>query len=733
MNRLKYHLLYSGRGYLLALVALMILGFGFSVWQRLGQIDDRVAAALDQNMMDLARALNTHDLLRTKRILWRVREPQVVRMELHLSNVDNPMFQQISIGQIATARWQTVQHTLPIWANGAHFGDLIYDKDWIAASIYSGRQNILLLSLFIAIMLVLFLSVTLRPINILRDIEQILSALPEIAEKARGEDAERIALDASVQKLRSPGLEQAYLAIIQKLFETMKRVAAAENELQLAETLSKLSSQVAHDIRSPLTALKVVSEHLGELPEEKRVMIRNAVQRIDDIANDLARKKSADTAAALAPQYPQQDTLSVQLLSSLVEPLISEKRIQCRARLGIQIQSVFDADSYGVFAKVQPVEFKRVLSNLINNAVEAMPSDGEVTLSITQSSDEVRVAVADNGQGISAELLPKLTQRGATFGKEQGSGLGLYHARTSIEQWDGTFDLQSSVGQGTTVVLTLPRAEAPAWFVPELILSPQQTVVIVDDDVSIHHVWDERFESRLLEQHDIHVQHFSSGTEAAQWYQSQPPNQPLFLCDYELLGEQTTGLDLIEQLAINDRAILVTSRYEEPVVQERCAKLGVRLIPKGLAGYVPIQIMKHHPQSISEPSTTDMQQGSISASTDSEEHANKESNIPCDCVLIDDDPMIHEVWKLLAKTTGKTVQAFANAEVFFAVAQQIHKHTPIYVDSNLGDGVKGEVVTKTIHELGFENIYLATGYRAEQFGELPWVKGIIGKGPPWLS
>lgn len=99
--------------------------------------------------------------------------------------------------------------------------------------------------------------------------------------------------------------------------------------------------------------------------------------------------------------------------------------------------------------------------------------------------------------------------------------------------------------------------------------------------------------------------------------------------------------------------------------------------------------------------------------------------------MIDDDPTIHLVWNMVAKDVGKTVRVFAKTEAFLAVAQQIAKTTPIYVDSNLGEGIKGEEVTKAIHDLGFRNIYLATGYSAADFGPLPWVKGIIGKDPPW--
>ena len=58
------------------------------------------------------------------------------------------------------------------------------------------------------------------------------------------------------------------------------------------------------------------------------------------------------------------------------------------------------------------------------------------------------------------------------------------------------------------------------------------------------------------------------------------------------------------------------------------------------------------------------------------------------------------------------------------------KDTPIFVDSSLRDGVKGEEVSRQLYEQGFTELYLATGYDPSQFGPLPWIRAIRGKSPP---
>lgn len=63
--------------------------------------------------------------------------------------------------------------------------------------------------------------------------------------------------------------------------------------------------------------------------------------------------------------------------------------------------------------------------------------------------------------------------------------------------------------------------------------------------------------------------------------------------DYEIIGHKESGLDLIEQFGLQKQSILVTSRYEENEVIQRCEFLGVHLIPKNMSGFVPINIAKN--------------------------------------------------------------------------------------------------------------------------------------------
>ena len=139
--------------------------------------------------------------------------------------------------------------------------------------------------------------------------------------------------------------------------------------------------------------------------------------------------------------------------------------------------------------------------------------------------------------------------------------------------------------------MKLPRVTPPDWFVSKLVILKETKVVIFDDDQTIHQIWNNRFS--VFFENMKSVEHLSSSDQFKKYYRNnfQDLDEALFLMDFEIIGATETGLDLIEFFGIQNQAILVTSRYEECDIRERCEKLGVKLIPKSMSGFVPIELI----------------------------------------------------------------------------------------------------------------------------------------------
>lgn len=361
------------------------------------------------------------------------------------------------------------------------------------------------------------------------------------------------------------------------------------------ENVSLLARQVAHDIRSPLTALEMALSDVSQLPADRRELVKMATQRIHDIANNLLKKDeslSHDVSGSGADES-QLGSASPQLIYSVIDQIISEKRLQFRAKMQISIESDISPDAYGLFSKVNSSELSRVLSNLINNSVEAIEKAGRVSVGLKKLDENCMcIFVEDDGCGIPQESLHKIGVKGFSRGKEvgdSGSGLGVFHAKQTIEAWGGELKIESQVGKGSLFSLILPTVSPPEWFVGELTVKNTCRVVVLDDDVSIHQTWEERLKGEGFN-NSQNVIHLFSEYDFLKWLREKKDDD-LLLCDYEIIGGTKNGVELIKENQIAKQSVLVTSRFSDQQVIEDCERYSIKCLPKELAGLAPVKVV----------------------------------------------------------------------------------------------------------------------------------------------
>jgi len=460
-----------------------------------------------------------------------------------------------------------------------------------------------------------------------------------------------------------------------------------------------LSEQVSHDIRSPLAAFDHLLVDMEALPEETKIIIRRAVGRIRDIANTLLPPKSELIGAT--------DDIGFQTnqsVYSIAQAIVSEKNVQYRSRVDVSIDLIPDQSSYSAFSKVNAGHLKRVFSNLIDNSIESLSGGGSVAVRMEASSAKISLLVKDTGSGIPVEVLQRLGSRKESYGKASGSGLGLYHAKAAIGAFGGTLEISSEVGTGTEVRFSLPRAMPPNWFPEEVRLKSNCILIIVDDDPSIHQTWKVRIADVQTKQAGIQALHFLCPREFFIWSaratEAQKKIIHYFFCDFEFRQDSMSGLDLIEKLGVHQASVLVTDRFEDQSIVDRCMNVGVQVMPKVLASSIPLIIEPDH--------------------------------VPLDCILIDDDENVIRLWSEVARRRKKNIRAFTTFSAFLKAVESMERNTPIYLDSNLGNDLRGEGFVGSVLGLGFHIIYISTGYPVERFAGIKGISGVVGKSPPWV-
>ena len=234
----------------------------------------------------------------------------------------------------------------------------------------------------------------------------------------------------------------------QRLVDSQRKLSAIERDAEIG----RMAAQVAHDIRSPLAALKAIRTALtSDLPELDSVFA-SSLTRLESIARTLLEK-------GRQPAPPE--TSDSQPIGQIVRDIITEKQTTLGADSRIQFKGLeCEQDFWGRVSLKNRSDFERILSNLISNSIDALSEVGRIEVGLDRSSDgALTVEVEDTGSGIPAHLIPRLTERGATFGKKDGNGLGLYHASETLKSWGGTLHISSTPGKGTRVRMLIPAAQ----------------------------------------------------------------------------------------------------------------------------------------------------------------------------------------------------------------------------------------------------------------------------------
>lgn len=206
-----------------------------------------------------------------------------------------------------------------------------------------------------------------------------------------------------------------------------QRDAIEQHKIRSAEY--DIALQVAHDIRSPALALEAISKLSTELKDENKTLIQNVTHRILEIADNI-----------LKAHMPLNS--SPKSVGELVESLVNEK-VACFSSDKISLRKIIDPRAHQIFLNIPEEKLARALSNILNNAYEAIDIQGLITVSVNIIDDEVQISVTDTGKGISAEHLDKVFEPNFTAGKLNGKGLGLAYVKDVIEKYDGTLSLKS--------------------------------------------------------------------------------------------------------------------------------------------------------------------------------------------------------------------------------------------------------------------------------------------------
>lgn len=243
-------------------------------------------------------------------------------------------------------------------------------------------------------------------------------------------------------------LIMAYNAMIDELEESAVKLARSERE----QAWREMAKQVAHEIKNPLTPMRLSVQSFERSFDPEAP---DARQRLKEFSSTLIQQ--IDTMSSIASAFSsfaempaqQNETLNVVKIVKLALDIFNEDYIH------------FSASEPEIIAKMDRTQLIRVVTNLVKNAIQALPEVEEprVLVEVTRSGDHVLIAVADNGVGIPDAVREKVFEPKFTT-KSSGMGLGLGMVKNIVETYGGSIKFSSAKGKGTVFTVSFPLAKS---------------------------------------------------------------------------------------------------------------------------------------------------------------------------------------------------------------------------------------------------------------------------------
>lgn len=304
---------------------------------------------------------------------------------------------------------------------------------------------------------------------------------------------------------------------------------AATRQRRNLETLGLLSGHIVHDFNNLLmlvdgyARLLLEENNLSPAARESAEEICRAVERGAQLTRQVLEFGRKPTAAAEALDINKQ-----------IERLLPV----LRRLLGDSIELSVHLPAYSLWVLAERDQLDQVLLNLIVNARDAMPLGGRIEVTGTRQDSHILLRVSDTGQGIAPEALPRVFEPFYTTKESgKGTGIGLALVRETVEAWDGSIEVTSTLGQGASFTIRLHAADQPA---PPAAAPTAPRILLAEDEAGIRGLL-----RRVLTQQNYHVLEASEEATALAISEAEPEIH-LLITDLELA--QGDGRQLAKQI-----------------------------------------------------------------------------------------------------------------------------------------------------------------------------------------
>ncbi|NUO51718.1 MAG: PAS domain S-box protein [Polyangiaceae bacterium] len=327
---------------------------------------------------------------------------------------------------------------------------------------------------------------------------------------------------------------------------------------QKMEAVGALASGVAHDFNNVLQSiigLGWMALKKDARPSEVREHVE-AIVRTARRGGAVAGRLTSFARRGKTVSGTQEIDVMVQEVSALLTHLLTE-----------DITVELSLDAPGAVVNADAAQLEQILMNLAANARDAMPHGGKLLIQTSLEEDVARLVVTDTGGGMDAATLARIFEPFFTTKcAGRGTGLGLASVKSLIQQLGGRVEVRSALGQGTTVRLELPLADAKVSLLPPNPIVQLLTgkVLLVEDEPIVRMTI-----RRYLEELGLDVVEASNGEEGRRRFAAEKSSINLLVTDVVMPGMLGTVLAGLLQASKPDLRVLFMTANPQNIVTER--------------------------------------------------------------------------------------------------------------------------------------------------------------------
>ena len=423
-----------GRNAFLFLFFVLLWHF-LNLYSSISYQEDKINSFLQENSVDIEDMILKNNIIELTSTLKTLTSDSIYKVTSTFKKKNGDKI-NITVGDISPKARLSRESHYPLIVNNFKITDVNVYEDLGELNLIVFIENILFY-VYLALFLILFIYMVNYDLH--DSISNLKSSLSTVLKKLEQQEENIISeLDINTNK---EGLEKDLYKVISTFVQELNTMKELEKEHELSKQVNELVLKFSHDMKSPISTLNTLLEHPDQLGANAD-LLKIVTGRIKNISNDLLDKRrdirieKFNIASVIQNMYVQKEKeFSLSSTDKLVIKDIQDSIIQANRS-----------------------ELERLLSNIINNGLEALEGEEgqQVMISSFSRSGITTIIVEDNGLGISKENIPAIYE-GKFSNKDEGNGIGISSAKNYLKSIGGDLSIYSTLGEGTKIQIELPE------------------------------------------------------------------------------------------------------------------------------------------------------------------------------------------------------------------------------------------------------------------------------------